>query len=118
MKKSFLLIACAVFSISVFAQTPATSSKPKAVQTSEQVKKDHSTTQNSKETLAKDKSKKKADADKHVSAKTKKADKEHVKSDKAVVKSNEKTEKKDKKAATKSEPAPGTAGSLSTPPKQ
>lgn len=111
------MIACAIFSMAVFAQTPATSGKTKAAP-SEQVKKDQAATQSSKETLAKDKSQKKSDATKHVSAKTKKADKEHVKADKATVKNNKKTEKKDKKAATKSEPAPGAASSLSTPPKQ
>ena len=60
------MIACAIFSMAVFAQTPATSGKTKAAQ-AEQVKKGKTATQSSKETLSKDKSGKKSDAKKHVS---------------------------------------------------
>ena len=118
MKKSFLLIACAVLSMSIFAQTPqaATTSK-KTKEQSTQVKHDHANTQSSKDALAKDKSKEKADKAGSASAQTKKADKKQVKADKATVKTSKKTEKKDKTAAKKTSAASST-GSVSGTPKQ
>ena len=120
MKKSFLLIACAVLSMSIFAQTPqaaSTSKKTKPAEQSAQVKQDHSNTQHSKEALAQDKSKKKADKTNNASTQTKKADKKQVKADKATVKTSKKTEKKDKTTAKKTSAASST-GSVSGTPKQ
>lgn len=124
MKKTFILVACAMLSASVFAQTPQTvkpteKSKPATHAT---VKKDKANTQNSKEALSKDKEKMKTDKEKNASAQTKKADKQKLKSDKATVKANKKTEKQDKKTVakktSKKTPASTSTGSLSTPPKQ
>lgn len=109
-----------MFSMSIFAQNPqatTTPQKPNPAGQSAQVKHDHANTQNSKEALAKDKSKKKADKASNASAQTKKEDKKQVKTDKATVKTNKKTEKKDKTAAKKT-PAASSAGSVSGTPKQ
>jgi hypothetical protein len=119
MKKSFFLIAYAVLSMSVFAQTPqTTSSKSTTAKHSTKVKTDHSNTKNSKATLSKDQSKLKFDNANKASAKTKKMDKKQVKADKSTVKANKKTEKKDKKAVAKKTTGSSSTGSLSSAPKQ
>jgi hypothetical protein len=104
MKKAFLVIACAILSMSIFAQTPqqtTSSTATNATHHSSKVKRDRTNTKNSKTTLAQDKTRLKSDKAANTSAQIQKQDKKLIKKDKVAVKQNKKTEKKDKKAVAK-----------------